>query len=332
MLAVTILEFLLKGEILEQFSWQIFIVPMLCCSVFALMQICRRWVWGRPRSLNTGAYNEEVAMNLCMQGLNVRRKWLESDLVWYSNGGILPGTPDGMFDYQDPDSLSTKRVCVQIVRVPLTTCMNHDEQWQVLKQTILTKIIKSQQWLHASRTLSHRFVIFCWLPYHVLPETEFLALSLISDVQTDKDSRFSLRLEVPETEGDVFPSSFNARKKDLARFRHVEIADLATFDPDAEAAKHGRCMALSRTLWRARQAFTVICVRVRATARRKLKSLQRKLNSMVLRTAPTLGQEAGANVLERKDYASGGSKNRTAVNNGVGSQAIPCSSTSLELV
>merc|ERR1712032_767123 len=99
----------------------------------------------------------ELAMLECMRGVDVRREWTEAQLVSTFGGTMFPGTPDGMFEDWEGNL-----TCVQVVRVPLRPDMSAEEEEETIYNTVLTKLIKSQQWMRATRTLPRDFVIFCW--------------------------------------------------------------------------------------------------------------------------------------------------------------------------
>merc|ERR1740139_1438888 len=123
---------------------------------------------------------------------------------------MLPGTPDGMFETWDG-----ALTCVQVVRVPLLAGMSQQCMQEAIAQTMLTKVVKSQQWLRACRVLSCDFVIFCWLPFFIPDEVEVDAEALMEGVRK-LDERFSLRLRVPAEAGALFPARFatSTRERD----------------------------------------------------------------------------------------------------------------------
>merc|ERR1719394_996222 len=101
----------------------------------------------KKKTLNEDPFNvhaEELAMQYCMQGFDVRPEdeLFEADLVVTSCGQLLPGTPDGGF--LDAEGLLR---LVQVVRVPLRPDMGVEEAVDVLYDTVLTKIVKSQAWI-----------------------------------------------------------------------------------------------------------------------------------------------------------------------------------------
>merc|ERR1712066_677609 len=85
--------------------------------------------------------------------------------------------------------------------------MNSEKTNETLKQTILSKVLKSQQWLRACHALPHDFVIFCWLPFSVSKLVESESYSLMQRVNR-LDPRFSLRLCVPAEPHHLFPELF----------------------------------------------------------------------------------------------------------------------------
>lgn len=189
----------------------------------------------RRVSLNSDPRNihaEELAMEDCTLGVDIRRTWSETELVRSFGGREFPGTPDGMFESWDG-----VLTCVQVVRVPLQFGFSLEETRGALSQTILSKVVKSQQWLRASNFVPHDFIIFCWLPFSIPDEIAKHAETLMQDVQAF-DSRFSLRLRVPALENDLFPALF-ACNYDVEKHkaRGYSWSDMATFsgsDPDAD--------------------------------------------------------------------------------------------------
>lgn len=156
-------------------------------------------------SLNTDPYNlraEELALEDCAQGVEIRRTWCEKEMVRSFDGRHFPGTPDGMYETWDG-----ALTCVQVVRVPLVRELSLDAMHEILAYTMLTKVVKSQQWLRASHFEPQDFVIFCWLPFSVEVEVEERAAALMMQVR-DLDPRFSLRLRVPAEAGSLFPALF----------------------------------------------------------------------------------------------------------------------------
>merc|ERR1712217_527102 len=141
-------------------------------------------------------------MEECTKGLKVRRFWSETEMVCTFGGHMFPGTPDGMFETWDEEL-----VCVQVVRVPLVPDMSSERLEETLKQTILTKILKSQQWLRACHVMPHDFVIFCWLPFIISNVVEHKTKALMQRINT-LDPRFSLKLCVPAEPHKLFPEFF----------------------------------------------------------------------------------------------------------------------------
>lgn len=156
-------------------------------------------------SLNADPYNlraEELALEDCSLGVEIRRIWAETEMVRSFNGGHIPGTPDGMFESWDG-----ALTCVQVVRVPLVRELDADGMYEVLAQTIITKVVKSQQWLQATSVTLGDFIIFCWLPFAVSDAVAVRAHTLMEEVRT-MDPRFSLRMRVPAEANSLFPTLF----------------------------------------------------------------------------------------------------------------------------
>mmetsp|Transcript_83084 Transcript_83084/g.144296 ORF Transcript_83084/g.144296 Transcript_83084/m.144296 type:complete len:345 (+) Transcript_83084:58-1092(+) len=167
------------------------------------------------RTLNDDKFNvlaEELAMQHCMQGFDVRRELSEIDMVVTSCGSMIQGTPDGGFI--DSDELLR---LVQVVRVPLLPEMDEDEVADVLYHTVLTKIVKSQAWMKQTCTLPHDFIIFCWLPpvgaYEAFTEQSEALIwteALLWNVRAG-GWPFSFILEIPPAPGEIFPANFGIR-------------------------------------------------------------------------------------------------------------------------
>lgn len=187
---------------------------------------------------------EEFALDECMRGVDVRRTWTEKRLVVNFGGSMLPGTPDGMFEDWNGDL-----TCVQVVRVPITASMDMHEVSEVLYQTVLTKIIKSQAWLVATKTRPRYFIIFCWLPRIEGGYSELCGdrtQALLERLRTN-GWPFYVRAMVPDRRDDLFPAKFafnqtlheghdiNSEQGPLAlkarKRMSVSEADLSTVDP-----------------------------------------------------------------------------------------------------
>lgn len=167
---------------------------------------------------------EEQALLECTAGAEVRRLWSELEMVRSFGGRVVPGTPDGMFESWD-GSLT----CVQVVRVPIVASMAVGEVQRVLTDTILTKVVKSQQWLRCSHVSPQEFIIFCWLPHEVPEGAAGVARDLMRWVQ-ERDARFSLRLRLPSDTSALFPALF-AHNHELAKKHCVAESDVSTFTP-----------------------------------------------------------------------------------------------------
>lgn len=197
--------------------------------------------WGSPgqanlaitESLNSDPHNlraEELALEDCAQGVEVRRTWSEKEMVRSFDGRHFPGTPDGMFENWDG-----ALTCVQVVRVPLIPELSLDGMHETLAHTILTKVVKSQQWLRASHVVPEDFVIFCWLPFTVAQEVVDVAERLMEHVR-EMDQRFSLRLRVPAEASALFPALFASNHDiDRQKTRGFSWSDVSTYTGDEES-------------------------------------------------------------------------------------------------
>lgn len=190
------------------------------------------WASRVLQSLNTDPWNlraEEVALQECTLGVEVRRTWSEQEMVRSFGGQVSPGTPDGMFESWDGDL-----TCVQVVRVPLVPNSDSSCMQLTLAQTILTKVVKSQRWLQFAHTGPRNFIIFCWLPFCIPDDVEDHAEILMERIRA-LDRRFSLRLRTPAEPGALFPSQF-ARNNDTRRkLRSFTESDVSTYqgsEPD----------------------------------------------------------------------------------------------------
>jgi hypothetical protein len=189
--------------------------------------------------------SEEFALEECMRGVEVRRTWTEKKLVVSFGGSMLPGTPDGMFEDWNGDL-----TCVQVVRVPITEIMDMHDVSEVLYQTVLTKVIKSQAWLIATKTRPKYFIIFCWLPRiegGYADSCGDRTQALLERLRTNWWP-FHVRAMVPDRCDDLFPAKFafnqslheghdiNSDQAHLAlkgrrKRMNVSEADLSTVDP-----------------------------------------------------------------------------------------------------
>eukprot|EP00438_Fugacium_kawagutii_P033138 Skav227541 [mRNA] locus=scaffold2241:65831:82860:- [translate_table: standard] len=204
-------------------------------------------VWpgvAKPKTLNEDPYNvfaEELAMEVCKVGFEVAVELMETELVFSSCGHLVSGTPDGGF--RDQEGLLR---LVQVVRVPLLPEMDEDEVADVLYDTVLTKVVKSQLWMKETAILPHDFMIFCWLP----PVGAYKACLEDTDALLWTDALmwnlreggwpFSLVIQVPQEPGKLFPKNFGARhlgkvKKDYAT-QVSYFLNAADFEDDDDEA------------------------------------------------------------------------------------------------
>uniref|UniRef100_A0A7S3RSV5 Uncharacterized protein n=1 Tax=Strombidinopsis acuminata TaxID=141414 RepID=A0A7S3RSV5_9SPIT len=178
---------------------------------------------GPMMSLNSDPYNlraEELALQECTLGLEIRRTWQEPEMVRSFDGRHFPGTPDGMFETWDG-----ALTCVQVVRVPLLLEYGLSSLKETLAQTVLTKVVKSQQWLSASHIVPQDFVIFCWLPFAIPEDVSEHAETLMQRVRK-LDPRFSLRLRLPAKAGALFPAMFATSARER---RKILESDVSTY-------------------------------------------------------------------------------------------------------
>merc|ERR1712217_140171 len=114
--------------------------------------------------------------------------------------------------------------------------MTTEQQQQVLRQTVLDKLVKSQMWMKASQTMPHEFIVFCWCQHW--PNTAgSIAQDLIERVRSD-GWPFKLRLMVPTNPGDLFPAKFAYQRAGQEggcmskphNGKYTET-DLSTYDP-----------------------------------------------------------------------------------------------------
>lgn len=156
-------------------------------------------------SLNGDPYNlraEELAKEECMRGIDVRREWSEKQMVGSFGGCDIPGTPDAMFEDHEG-----RLTCVQVVRVPFFVGMSAAEIAEVTYQTVLTKAVKSQAWMKATRILPADFIIFCWYPFQPPEGTGARAQALVEKLRS-AGWPFSLRGMLPAEPDALFPLKF----------------------------------------------------------------------------------------------------------------------------
>jgi hypothetical protein len=185
--------------------------------------------------LNHDPFNlraEELALEDVISDRDVRRTWTEAELVRSFAGQLTPGTPDGMVELWDESV-----ICIQVVRTPILQTMTVEDMKTTLAQTVVAKVVKSQAWLRHSQVMPHEFVIFAWLPFS--PDGAVLAHAeaLIARVRNEKDSRFTLRLRIPEDVEALFPVLFGtsgpARLKTFSE-DDVSPASLLCEDDDGD--------------------------------------------------------------------------------------------------
>jgi len=177
-------------------------------------------------SLNHDPFNlraEELALEDVIGNRDVRRTWTEAELVRGFAGQMAPGTPDGMVELWDESV-----ICIQVVRAPISQNMTVEDMKTTLAQTVVAKVVKSQAWLRLAQVMPHEFVIFAWLPFS--PDGAVLAHAeaLIARVQTEKDSRFTLRLRIPEDVEALFPALFGMHGPARAKMFSEEDVSLAS--------------------------------------------------------------------------------------------------------
>mmetsp|Transcript_124260 Transcript_124260/g.175263 ORF Transcript_124260/g.175263 Transcript_124260/m.175263 type:complete len:273 (+) Transcript_124260:275-1093(+) len=182
----------------------------------------------RLNSLNSDPFNvraEELAMQDCSLGEEVRRMWSEQELVRSFGGRMSPGTPDGMFETWDG-----RLTCVQVVRVPLVKEADTSAMQHTLTQTILAKVVKSQTWLRFVHVMPHDFIIYCWLPYRIPDEVSQHVDVLMSNLRK-LDARFSVRLRLPAEPDAIFPALFASNHEERLRLRSRSLSetDVSTF-------------------------------------------------------------------------------------------------------
>lgn len=149
-------------------------------------------------------------------------------------GSICPGTPDGMFEEWDG-----ALTCVQVVRVPFTPDMTPKDQEDVIYNTVLDKIVKSQQWMKFTHVVPHEFMIFCWC--QGWPETAGDRTQELIDRVRNEGWPFMLKLMVPTEPGALFPAKFAYQRagreggehsKRKPRHGKYSELDLSTYDPE----------------------------------------------------------------------------------------------------
>lgn len=190
-------------------------------------EVCRG-LWGTD-SLNADPFNvraEELALQDCAMGVEVRRTWTEQEMTRSFGGQMSPGTPDGMFESWDGDL-----TCVQVVRVPLVADADVRSMEDTLAQTVLTKVIKSQSWLRFTQAMPRDFIIFCWLPFRVPEAVAAHATNLMERVRMI-DHRFSLRLRTPAEPNAIFPALFatNHEARVKSRSRSLTESDVTNYE------------------------------------------------------------------------------------------------------
>jgi hypothetical protein len=118
--------------------------------------------------------------------------------------------------------------------------MDFDEIEEVLYQTVLTKIWKSQMWMKSAHIVPDEFIIFLWKPFQSVEGTGEKAQALIEKCR-QAGWPFVFRCKVPAEPGSMFPLMFAwqgaGREGGMeGRFgkkrSKVSEADLSTFVPN----------------------------------------------------------------------------------------------------
>lgn len=178
-------------------------------------------------TLNADPFNlraEELALQECTLGVDVRRTWTETEMVRSFGGQMSPGTPDGMFESWDG-----ALTCVQVVRVPLVAESAVCQMQETLAATVVTKVVKSQRWLRFSHAQPQDFVIFCWLPF-TIPDEVVEHAEVLMDRIRRQDHRFSLRLRTPTDPSSLFPKLFAKNSgSSSGRSHNFAESDVSTY-------------------------------------------------------------------------------------------------------
>jgi hypothetical protein len=168
-------------------------------------------------------------MEECTKNVEVGKMWSEQDMVYSFGGGEIPGTPDGMFE-----DTAGRLTCVQVVRVPVLADMSSSVLADRMLETVLTKVLKSQAWMKATRIVPDDFVVFCWLLPLGRPRDLAVALrhsrSLIKRVRSG-GWPFSLHVTVPDEPEKLFPSQFARHWRNGHRMKMPNMADIVAFRP-----------------------------------------------------------------------------------------------------
>jgi len=168
-------------------------------------------------------------MEECTKNVEVGKRWSEQDMVYSFGGGEIPGTPDGMFE-----DTAGRLTCVQVVRVPVLADMSSSVLADRMLETVLTKVLKSQAWMKATRIVPDNFVVFCWLLPLGRPRDIAVALhhsrSLIKRVRSG-GWPFSLHVTVPDEPEMLFPSQFAKNWRHGGRMKMPNMTDIIAFRP-----------------------------------------------------------------------------------------------------
>eukprot|EP00812_Abedinium_dasypus_P003955 NODE_1489_length_1127_cov_465.610075.p1 GENE.NODE_1489_length_1127_cov_465.610075~~NODE_1489_length_1127_cov_465.610075.p1 ORF type:complete len:319 (+),score=78.10 NODE_1489_length_1127_cov_465.610075:113-958(+) len=128
--------------------------------------------------------------------------------------------------------------CVQVVRVPIVPGLSVASMQEILAQTILVKVVKSQQWLSATHAAPNDFVVFCWLPFPVPDAVVEHAEELLQRLRA-LDPRFSLRLRVPAEPGSLFPALFATKESEYRRT--LAECDVSTYTGEEDSDDDSPC-------------------------------------------------------------------------------------------
>lgn len=168
-------------------------------------------------------------MEHCMKDHSFRRQWSEQEMVMNCCGGMVPGTPDGMFE-----DLAGCLHCVQVVRLPIRSRTDDGATSNAICETVLAKLVKSIRWMQCTRTMPNDFVVFCWLLPHLRPRPLVVGLLRARSLVRHARRRgwpFSLKVAIATDTDDIFPEKFACNhtvfgkftKADLVHFDHTEF-------------------------------------------------------------------------------------------------------------